>query len=153
MRRDIITRISMGVDPDTVSPRQVEHLYNSRRGTKIVSRILRVDTAFNSMSAHLQLFSLELKSRGHLDLFSHQVVISNLLSHRMFYLNTRIHLHKIKIPIFVDQEFYRPRSLIIDGPGCVDSRLAHLFPQFRGHQGRGGFLQYFLMAALQRTVP
>src|SRR5690625_608310 len=60
MRRNVITGISMGIDPNTVSPRQVKHLYNPRRGTEIVSRIFRVDAAFNSMSAHLQLFLFEL---------------------------------------------------------------------------------------------
>ena len=43
-----------------------------------------------------------------------QIEINDLFRYRMFYLNTCIHFHKVKVAVFIDQKLYRSRPFVFD---------------------------------------
>ena len=65
------------------------------------------------------------------DLLAHEVDACDLFGHRVFYLQTRIHLEKIELACgIIDQELNCSGGLITDGPRQFQSGLAHCGSHF-----------------------
>ena len=128
-------------------------------GRKSVLRILGVNPRLDRVPVELDLClgERQLFARGDLELPGDEIETRDLLRHRMFDLEPRIH--------FDEPETVRPQSLgaignelngagaaIADGSCRLDRGGAHLRPQLRRHARRGRFLDDLLMAALQRAI-
>ncbi len=69
----------------------------------------------------------------------------------MLNLKPCIHLEKVKTLVFADDEFDRPRTLVVNGLGQSHGLLAHRLACRRIKEGRGSFFNHFLMTTLDRT--
>ena len=101
--RNRITAVDRSVDPHAFSSRKVEIRDRSRGRAEIFIRILGIDPALDRMSGqnNILLPLRQWKPGGDPDLFLDQIDPGHPLCHRMFYLDARIHLHKIKLPVAV----------------------------------------------------
>ena len=88
-----------------------------------------------------------------LNLFSDQVQAGDHLGDRVLDLESGVHLQEVKFLLRIHQEFNRPGIPIATGPGHLDGGLAHSGPQGLGHDGRGTFLDDFLMSPLYGALP
>src|SRR5260221_9039045 len=70
----------------------------------------------------------------------------------MFDLETRIHLHEVKMGILVDKEFDLAGSDITYGPRCRHRDCSEPSPQFCSQSRCWRFLNDLLVAALDRTI-
>src|SRR5260221_9198640 len=70
----------------------------------------------------------------------------------MFDLETRIHLHEVKMGILVDKEFDRTGADITYGPRCRHHDCSEPSPQFCSQSRCWRFLNDLLVAALDRTI-
>src|SRR5258708_32093962 len=70
----------------------------------------------------------------------------------MFDLETRIHLHEVKMGILVDKEFDRTGADITYGPRCRHRDCSERSPQFCSQSRCWRFLNDLLVAALDRTI-
>ena len=90
-------------------------------------------------------------SRGDADLQLHQIESRDHFRDRMFHLQARIHFEKIKIALRVHKKFHcagiRVARFLCEAHGG----FAHGAPQFRRHDGRRRFLDYFLVPPLDGT--
>ena len=115
--------------------------------------MFRRDPAFDGVALERDVFLCEgqRQARCDADLFAYHVDAGDHLGHRMFDLQAGIHLDKIELAI-LEQELDRSGIGIADTAHGIGGDLADLFALLVV-QGRGaGFFEYFLMAALQRTV-
>ncbi len=87
----------------------------------------------------------------HPNLFLDNVDAGHHLCDRMLHLQAGIHLQEIKVLVFVEQEFDRPRIDVIHGFGRFDRNTAHCLAQLVVQGRREGLFQQFLMTALERT--
>ena len=71
----------------------------------------------------------------------------------MFDLNAGIHFHEIKATASVQEEFHRSGPLVIDASRRCHCCISHLTTQLRVEGRAWRFLEKFLMASLDRTVP
>jgi hypothetical protein len=62
-------------------------------------------------------------------LFFDQIVIGNFFRDRVLNLNTGVHFHEIELAVFVDQEFDRSCSFVIDGLRTFNSGFSHRLTQ------------------------
>src|SRR5437660_8013648 len=70
----------------------------------------------------------------------------------MLDLEARVHLHEEEAPVAARDELDRARAAIADGARRRDRRLAHARAHRLVDEGRGRFLEDFLMAALDGTL-
>lgn len=62
-------------------------------------------------------------SGSYLNLLKYEVEIDHLLGYGVFHLDTRIHFHKIELPIFINQEFNGAGPFILDVFGALTAAL------------------------------
>ncbi len=70
----------------------------------------------------------------------------------MLYLQPRIHLQEIELPIFSQHEFHRARTDIAHRTRCGDGGSAHAHAQHVIHGRAGAFLHHLLVPPLYRTI-
>ncbi len=90
---------------------------------------------------------------GNGDLEFHKVEAGNLLGDGMLDLQARVHFQKIKIEIGVNEEFNSAGVDVAAGAREAHRGLAHLLAQVGRDDGRGRFLDHFLMAPLDGAFP
>ena len=71
----------------------------------------------------------------------------------MLHLDARVHFHEIELAGGIQQEFHGAGAFVANGFGCGDSRFAHAAAGFRLQPRAWGFLQQFLVAALDGAIP
>ena len=105
----------MCIKPDSMATGCMENCNCSRRRPEFVKRILCIDSAFDRMLCWIIVDSYNRNTGSHFDLFADQVKIRyDLFGDRVLHLNSRIHFHKIEIPVFINQELNGSSSLILD---------------------------------------
>lgn len=126
----------------------------ARAGHEIMPRVLRVDAAFDGPAVHADvlLAPREGLPGGDGDLRLHEVRAGDHLGDGVFHLDARVHLHEIELSVVGDDEFHRARAAVVHGFRGEDGGLAHAAAQVRRHDGGGGFLDDFLVAALGGAV-
>src|SRR5450631_4927632 len=82
----------------------------------------------------------------------YKIESSDQLGHRMFHLQPRVHLEEIEVPLLVDQELNGASIRVSSSLRDANGDLAHSSPHVGINEGRRRFLDYLLMAALQRTL-
>src|ERR1041384_4073058 len=85
--------------------------------TKIVIWIFGIYATFNSMHLRFIVSSAYRFSGSDLNLLFNKIEIDYLLGYAMLNLYACIHLHKIEVPVFIDQEFYCSYAFIVDSAG------------------------------------
>src|SRR5882724_571643 len=106
------------------------------------------------MSAKLNIFLGEgqLFSARDPQLQVDKVQPGDYLRDRVFHLKAGVHFEKIKIAIGIDKKLYGAGVRVPSRSGGLDSDRAHALAHIRINNGRGRFLDDFLMAALHRTL-
>ena len=127
----------MRINPDAMASGLMQYGDFTRAWTKIVIRILSVDAAFNGMHLWKIMFSGNRFSCSYFNLFLNQVKIGNLFCYTMLNLYAGIHLHEIKIPVLVYQEFYGSYTLITYCLSRLYCSGTHAFTQLVCHEWRG----------------
>ena len=87
------------------------------------------------------------------DLKLHQIEAGNLLGDGMFDLQTRVHFQKMEIEIGVHKEFDGAGVDVAAGACQAHGGVAHFLAQVGRDDGRGCFLDHFLMAPLHGAFP
>ena len=105
------------------------------------------------MAVDLQVFLLErhIHARRDPDLLAHEVHAKDGLGHRVFDLQARVHLDEKEFSLFIEK-FDGACADIVDLGHRIGANLANPCPFLGADGGAGGFFQYLLVAALQRTV-
>ncbi len=116
--------------------------------------IFGIQAHFDGVSVqwHLLLRQRQGLATGHGDLPGHQVQPGDALGHRVFDLQPRVHLQKVKAPFAVEQKLDGAGADIVHGARRGHRRRAHLRAQC-GRDRRGGrFLEHLLVPTLDRAV-
>src|SRR5262252_1932744 len=131
---------------------QVEYLPGGRQ--EIVSRVFGVKPRLDRVTFGLQIALAERQRMafGDLDLQPDQVESGDHLRDGMLDLQARVDFDEIELARGPKNKFDRARVRVTDGAANIDSRLAHLPPQFFTDRRRRALLDDLLMAALQRTI-
>src|SRR5512146_234045 len=101
---------------------------------------------------HVFLAEPERLARRDPQLCLHEIDACHPLRHRMLDLEARVHLHKIVVVVFIDQEFERADAAIANSQRGCDGALAHLAPDLLWHAWTWRLLDQLLMASLHRAV-
>src|SRR5579883_1503857 len=149
---DLVTGVNVRIESHTVTTRSMEAGNGTGRRTKIFFGIFRIDAALNSMALGLARTLGDAATGGHMELLANEIETNNLLGHRMLDLNTRIHLHEVKIVVLIEKEFDRTSANIADARGafhrCRTHSITHLFRNDR----RGRLLYQFLVTTLNGAL-
>src|SRR5262245_6817959 len=154
-RRDEVTGIAMGVQPNTGTLRPLPVTDASGARAKSVLRRLGVDAAFDGVTekANIRLLERQWFAAGNPQLLRYEIHSRDHFGHGMFHLNAGIHLQKKKlVGVVVKDELHRAGILITDASRQGRCGMANLIPNLCGYRIGGSFLDYFLMTPLQRTV-
>src|SRR6056297_1057557 len=108
IRRNHVSTIHMRVQANPVATRCMQSGNFSRGRPKVVVWIFRIDSALDGMQLRKIVFPRNRHTTCNQNLLTNQVVIHNLLSNRVLYLNTGIHLHKVEVSVFVHQKLMVP---------------------------------------------
>ena len=148
--RNFITFIHITVDPHPDPVRFGQLADHAGRRHEVVGRIFGTDTAFDRVAALHDIFLPDMQRLvvGDTDLLLHQVESQHLFGDRMSHLQAGIHFKKIKMTVFIDQEFDCPGTGVVDSPGGRYGLFAHLAAQFRRDKRRRAFLHDLLVTAL-----
>ena len=76
----------------------------------------------------------------------------NHFCNRMFHLEPSVHLHEVKVQLFIHNKLYGAGTDIIHGLCRSDGSLAQFAPDLPGQSGSWGLLDDLLVPALDRTV-
>src|SRR5688572_5153073 len=117
-----------------MAARYMQYRYLTRRGTEIVIRIFRVDTAFDGMHLWCIVLARDRYACSYLYLFLDKVKVDHFFRYAVLYLDTGVHLHKVEVTVLIYQELDSAHAFVVDGRSCLDCGLAHLFAQFRRHK-------------------
>src|SRR5262245_35551514 len=153
--RDEVTGIAMGIQPDAGALWPLPVTDASGAGTKSMMRRLGVDAAFDGMAekAYIGLLERQWFAAGNPQLLRHEVYSRDHFGHGMFHLNPGVHLQKKElVGVVIKDELHRTGILIADASRQRSRGVANLIANLCGHRIGGSFLNYFLMAPLQRTV-
>ncbi len=104
------------------------------------------------MEAHVRLLETKLFARRDEDLLADEIEIRDLLGHRVLDLHARVHFHEIVVQVFVDEELDRAETFIIRSARDFASRGPHAGSDLGAHDGREGFFDDLLVAALERAL-
>src|ERR671910_743694 len=91
-------------------------------------------------------------SGGDAKLPFHEILAGDVFGHRMFDLETGVHLHEEERAVLVQQEFHRAGPDIANGLGGSHGGLTHPPPGRQVEVGGRRLLHDLLMAALDRAV-
>src|SRR5579885_929887 len=153
VNRDAVAVVQGGLDPDAkASGRMMAGNDAWRRDVPI--RILGVDKELDRGSAegYLALLELERFALGESDALLDQIDSGDHLGDAVFDLDAGVHLDKVELAVGSEQELNGADVGVADDFGGANGRLAHLLAQSGGKNGAGRFLDYLLMAALDRAV-
>ncbi len=153
MRWQLITRVKMGIDPDTWATRRHPSL-NLPGSRHKGERIFRIDPTFNRMPGNLDLILLErqLGAERNSELLSHNVYASHQLRYRVFNLDSSVHFNEEELSIFIE-EFKRPSATVANQLTSLYAALPYPADSFTIYTRRRTFLNDFLIATLHRAVP
>ena len=108
-----------------------------------------------TVDLHVTLRQFELFARGNTDHLLDQVDARDRLGNGMFHLQASVHFEEVKAFARLvrarNNEFYRTRTVITNGLGQCDALFAHGLAHLRRDEGRRGFFDHLLVAALDRT--
>src|SRR5947209_15168912 len=127
MLRNRVAGIHTRVDSDANPAGLAISGYLSRRGTKRVQRVFRIDAHLYGMSFGIK----DIASDGQRLICGHQyhltdeVDAGNHLSHGMFDLDAGVHLQEIEFPLLGDQECHRPGAKILRAFGGAQRHFSH----------------------------
>ena len=117
------------------------------------ARILGIDAALDGVALEANVFLLhgQAAARGDPNLLVYQIDARNGLGHRMFNLQTGVHLDEVELAVLVEE---------LDGPGTRITEIGHRFGAdladpgpFLSIERRGiRLFPYLLVPALQRAV-
>ncbi len=153
--RDLRPLLDPGIDTDPRSHRLRVMENSAGRGQETVLAVLGVYAALDRVPPLGQLPEGvgHRLPRGNSDLFHDQVDPRHHLGDRMFHLNARVHLQKIVVPRFIQQELHRPSVDIAGGLRHFHRIRPHLRSQLRRDCDRGRFLDNLLVSPLDRAFP
>ncbi|EKD60207.1 MAG: hypothetical protein ACD_54C00887G0001 [uncultured bacterium] len=125
----------------------------ANRGQEVAVGVFGIQTAFHRPAVDLQIFLLERQrfTARHPDHLFHQIDPGDQLRHRMFHLQTGVHLKEIEVAVAINDEFHRAGAGIAhrfrQGAGLFAHRAARCLVQKR----RRRFLDHLLVASLDRA--
>src|SRR5690606_18648629 len=96
---------------------------------------------------------LQLLAGGNLELPGHQVGARDQFRDRVFYLQTGVHFQEVEVFVLIHQELHGAGTDIVAGFGGLYGSFTHASTQVRVNEGRGGFFDHLLVAALNGAVP
>ena len=126
----------------------------ARAGRKAARRVLRVDAAFDGVTAHDEVLLLEgdRLTRRDAKLLADEVNAGDLLGDRMLDLNAGVHLAEIEVAVLVNEKLDGARTAVADALGQRNRRARHFFAQLRRYKCGRAFLDELLVAALYRAL-
>ena len=126
--RDPVAGIETGIDADAVAGRQMQVLYHTRARHEVLRRNLCIDSALDGMSTWLHIFLCEAQrfTRRDTDLFDDEIGAGHHLRHAMLHLDSRVHLHKVEVPLRVHDELDGACIGILYGLRREDRTAVHL---------------------------
>jgi hypothetical protein len=104
----------MAIDAYAMAAWLMQRRDTTWRWTKIIVWILCVDAALDRMHLRNIIFTRDLLAHCDLYLFFYKVEVDHFFCYTMFNLYTRVHFHKIEIPVFVHEEFHRAHAFIVN---------------------------------------
>ncbi len=91
-------------------------------------------------------------ARGRADLLLHEVDARRHFGDWMLDLHARVHLHEVKLALFVHQELEGAERRVVRCGDGLANQLAHLSALVGRHGGARSFLHDLLVAALERAL-
>ncbi|MOA08398.1 hypothetical protein D3C78_1281590 [compost metagenome] len=89
---------------------------------------------------------------GDVQLPGHQVQPGDQFGHRVFHLQSGVHLQEIELPARIQQKLHGARADVVHRAPGLERHFAHGLAQLSGHHRAGRFLDDFLMPALHRAI-
>ena len=152
MRWDRITGIDGAIEPDIRATWRVKvgNLAGRRHESLMM---LGIDPAFDGVTNQHDVFLRERQFLAvrNTNLLTNEVDAGDHFRHRVLDLDPRIHLDEVEISILIE-EFHRARAAIAHFLDCLGDNRADFLALSLIEGGRGRFLEYFLVSALQRTI-
>ena len=74
------------------------------------------------------------------------------LRNGMLDLDAGVHLHEVKLALFIHQELERADGVVAGFPNRDANAFAHVGPQFFGHRDARSLFHHLLVASLQRAL-
>src|SRR5690606_493945 len=124
----------------------------SWRWSEIIKWIFSIYSAFDRMHLGFVVGSGDRHTTSYLYLLFYQVEVDYFFSHGMLHLNARIHLHKIKVTVLINQKLDCSCTFVVHSFSTFNGRFSHSSSKFRGYKRRGRLLYQFLMSSLYRTI-
>ena len=124
----------MGINTNAMATRRMEISYFTRRRAKIIERVFGIYTALDRVQYRFIIFPGYRDTRRYFYLLFYQVEIDHLFGNGMLYLYAGVHLHKIKIPVLVNQKLYRSCTFVFYCFSTFYSCVAHSFTQLFSHE-------------------
>ena len=115
--------------------------------------IFGVNAAFDGMTTegNVLLAITKLLTEGHANLFLNDIDAGNHLGHRVFDLNTRIHLDEIKLAVLVEK-FEGSRTTVTNLAAGFGTTLANTRNETGRNMRRRCLFDHLLMATLHRAI-
>ena len=153
--RHLVTRAEPAVQPYAGSPGLAQARDHADRGHELRIGVFGGDAAFQGRAGQPHVFLPEGQghARGDFDLPPDQVLARSQFRDRVLYLEAGVHLEEIEPPVPVHDELHGTGVGIPHGLGGPDGRQAHGVSHLIIEYAGRGFLDEFLMAALDRTFP
>ena len=153
MQRNLESGISGTVKTHVTPFGSFANRNHTGRRHKVILRVFRIDTTFDSRSAELDiiLFVRQRISGGNSYHIAHQVNPRALFRHRMFHLQAGIHFQEVEVLVFVHHKLQRPGTIITDSLASFHRHFQHLLPSLFLHKRRRTFLYHLLVTTLDRT--
>ncbi len=142
------------IETDAGAARSVARKNFSGRREEIVVRILGVKANLHGVAAGSDGLPGERQtvSGGDGDLKLDEVEAGDLLGDWMLDLEARVDFEEIEIVVRINEEFDGAGVDVTAGAGQAHSGIAHFLAQIGRHDGRRGFLDHFLVAALHGAL-
>ena len=120
------------------------------RREEVFRRVFGVEARLDRMALNAQLLLAEGKrlALGDPNLLTDQVQARDLFRHRVLDLQSRVHLEKVEVGVFVQHELDGSGVVVIDSLGGLDCRLAQAASQLGIDCWRRRLLDDLLVAAL-----
>ena len=125
---------------------------------KILVGVFGTDASFYGMALNVEfvLTKRQLFATGHAQLPFNQIKARDGLCHRVFHLQTRVHLHKEEIHdatgLLLHNELDRAGTHVVHRTGSRYCSIAHGFAHGLRHARCGRFFQHFLVSPLHRAI-
>ncbi len=150
--RDGVAAVYCAVEPYAQTAGGVEGVDTARRGGEIV-RVFGVDADFDAVAAEADVLFLDREGQagGDPDLLGDEVNAGEHFGHGVFDLNARIHLHEIKLAVFVEK-LDGACADIAEAAHRVGGQRADFLALFGRQDRRWPLLHQFLVAALDGAI-